>query len=174
MSIVAILGAVFAALLFVLFRMQQATHAARDIAEGVQEARGLFRGWAWRRKMNRNPLDLIEDPREAAAVLLTVTAEFDGNLTDTERQTIVAEMAKTFGATQKQGEELLALARFTARDLRDPANVYRRLAPNLVTSLSPAERAQVVGMVEAVAAADGPVGETLQRDIAVLRELLAA
>ena len=174
MSIVAVLGAAFAALLFILFRMQQATHAARDIAEGVQEARGLFRGWAWRRKLNRNALDLIEDPREATAVLLTVTAEFDGNLSDAERQTIITEMAKAFGSTRKQGDELLAVARFTARDLRDPANVYRRLAPKLVGSLGPAERAQVVGMVEAVAAADGPADETLQRDIAVLREILVA
>ena len=50
MHILAILGTVLAVLLFVLFRMQQAANAARDLADAADEARGFFRRWGWRRK----------------------------------------------------------------------------------------------------------------------------
>ncbi len=174
MSIVAILGAIFAAIVFFLVRMQQATHAARDIADGVKEARGFFRGWAWRRKYDQNPLDTIEDPRELAAVIMVVTAEADGNLTDAERLTITSEMAKAFGASKKQAEELLAQARFVARDHRDPANIYRRLAPKIVKALGAEERRDLVRMVEVVAAADGSPNDTMLRDLKLLAELMTA
>jgi hypothetical protein len=66
MHILAILGAVLGVLLFVLFRMQQAANAARDIADVADEARGLFRRWGWRRKHLAHPLDAVDDAREAA------------------------------------------------------------------------------------------------------------
>lgn len=46
--------------------------------------RGMFRGRASRRKANQNPLDLIADPREAAACMMVVVAKSDGNMTDAE------------------------------------------------------------------------------------------
>jgi hypothetical protein len=61
MHILAALGAVLGVLLFVLFRMQAAANAARDIAGAADEARGLFRRWGWRRKLAKNPLDTIDD-----------------------------------------------------------------------------------------------------------------
>ena len=45
----------------------------------------LFRRWRWRRKVNVNPIDLIEDPREAAGVIMVAVAQADGRLTAAEQ-----------------------------------------------------------------------------------------
>lgn len=174
MSIVAILGAIAAVLLIVLVRMQQAANAARDITEAASDMRGMFRGWAWRRKANQNPLDLVTDPREAAACMLVAVAEYDGNMTDTEKAAIVAEMGKAFGATRKQGEELLAHARFLVRDHRDPANVFRKLGPKAKATLGAEERQQLVDMLTSIATTDGKPSDALLHDIETLRRSLFA
>ena len=85
MHILAILGAVLGVVLFMLFRMQQAANAARDIADAADEARGFFRRWGWRRKQATNPLDTIDDAREAAAAMMVATAQSDGSITERER-----------------------------------------------------------------------------------------
>ena len=46
MHILAAVGAVLGVLVIVLFRMQQAANAARDIADVADDARGMFRRWA--------------------------------------------------------------------------------------------------------------------------------
>lgn len=136
--------------------------------------RGMFRGRASRRKANQNPLDLIADPREAAACMMVVVAESDGNMTDAEKSAIVTEMAKAFGATRKQGEEMLAHARFLARDQRDTANVFRRLATVTKTKLGAEERQQLVDMLVEIARTDGEPAEAIVRDIEAFRRQLFA
>lgn len=165
MSIVAILGAVFGVLLFALFRMQQAANAARDIAGAADEARGLIRRWSWRRKTKIDLLAEITDPREAASIMLTAVAEGDGAMTERERDAIMAEMSKSFGATRKQGEELLARARWLIRDSRDAGETLRRLTPAIRKSLGETEQRDLVAMLRAVANADGPAGQAITHDI---------
>jgi uncharacterized tellurite resistance protein B-like protein len=168
MHILAALGAVLGVLLFVLFRMQQAANAARDVADAAEEARGLFRRWAWRRKHLKHPLDTIEDAREAAAAMMVVTAQFDGDITERERQAIAGEMVNRFGATAAQAEALLARARWLVKDRVDPAEVYRRLTPLIVRTCGTAERSELIEMLSGVAAADGTADEVLMQDVAKL------
>ena len=77
LSVLGALGTV----VFVLWRIQQASYIARDVADAAGSARGAFRRWRWRRKVNVNPIDLIEDPREAAGVIMVAVAQADGRLT---------------------------------------------------------------------------------------------
>lgn len=163
-----ILGVILAALgvvLFILWRMQQAANASRDIADAADEVRGLMRGWSWRRKANTNPLDLIDDPREAAAVLMVAAAQSDAPISERERAAMLEQMVVRFGATQGQADELLARARWLAREATDPGEVMRRLYGVVSEKLGPGQRAELIEMLEAVAAADGRRDETLDGDI---------
>lgn len=83
-------------------------------------------------------------------------------------------MAKAFGATRKQGEEMLAHARFLARDQRDPANAFRRLATVTKTKLGAEERQQLVDMLVEIARTDGEPAEAIVRDIEAFRRQLFA
>jgi uncharacterized tellurite resistance protein B-like protein len=166
MHILAILGAVVGVLLFALFRMQQAAHAARDIVDAADEARGVFRRWSWRRKHARHPLDTVEDAREAAAAMMVVVAQSDGGVTERERTAITGEMTKRFGATPDQAEALFARARWLVKDSADAGEVFRRLNPVIQRTCGATERADLIEMLDAVARADGSGDDIVTQDIA--------
>ena len=168
MHILAAIGAVLGVLIVVLFRMQQAANAARDIADAADGARGFFRRWGWRRKHLKNPLDAIDDAREAAAAMMVVTAQSDGAISERERTTITAEMMKRFGATPKQAEELLARARWLVQDRNEAGEVYRRLTPLIQRTCGPIERSDLIEMLGAVAGADGEADAVVAQDLAWL------
>ena len=172
MHILAAVGAVLGVLLFILFRMHAAANAARDIAGAADEARGLFRRWGWRRKFAKHPLETIDDAREAAAAMMVAVAQADGAITERERAAITGEMMKHFGATQSQGEELLARARWLVRDRSDAGEVFRRLIPLIERTLGPTERSDLIGMLSNVADSDGKADEVVAQDIARLARTL--
>jgi uncharacterized tellurite resistance protein B-like protein len=168
MHIIAIIGAVLGVAALILFRMQQAASAARDIADVADEARGLVRRWGWRRKHLKSPLDAVDDAREAAAAMMVAAAQCDGGISERERGAIAAEMRKHSGATGRQADELLARARWLVQDRTDASEVFRRLTPLVVRSCGPTERADLIAMLEAVAKADGRSDEVLAQDISRL------
>src|SRR5262245_40275761 len=172
MHIIAIIGAVLGVAALILFRMQQAASAARDIADAADEARGLFRRWGWRRKHLKSPLDAVDDAREAAAAMMVAAAQSDGGITERERAAITAEMAKHFGATERQAEELLARARWLVQDRTDAGEVFRRLTPLILRSCGPTERSDLIEMLRNVAGADGGNDDVLAQDIARLTHSL--
>jgi uncharacterized tellurite resistance protein B-like protein len=172
MHIIAILGAVLGVLFLVLLRMQQAAHAARDLADAADEARGLFRRWGWRRKQLRSPLDGVDDAREAAAAMMVAVAQADGSITERERAAIAAEMSRHFGATAQQAEALTARARWLVQDRIDAGEVFRRLTPLIVRSCGPQEKLDLIQMLQAVAAADSGNDDVLAQDIARLAHAL--
>ncbi len=172
MHILAAVAAVLGVLIFVLFRMQQAANAARDIADAADEARGLFRRWGWRRKLAKNPIDTVEDAREAAAAMMVAAAQSDGSITERERSAITAEMVKRFSATQAQADELLARGRWLVQGRTDAAEVFRRLTPLIQRSCGPTERSDLIDMLRAVAEADGRADDVVMQDIAHLTHAL--
>jgi uncharacterized tellurite resistance protein B-like protein len=172
MHVLAGLVAVIGALLVVLWRIQQASHAVRDIADAAEDGRGFFRRWAWRRKSGVNPLDMVSDPREAAVAMMAATAEFDGALTKRERNTIIRSIFETFSADARQAEELLAQARWSIKGGTDVGEIYRRLITTIRKTCTLQEQQQLIVMLQAVAEADGPASPTIAQDIKRLTQSL--
>jgi uncharacterized tellurite resistance protein B-like protein len=158
MHIVTILLTVLGGLIFLFWRMHSASQAAREIIDTADEARGFWRRLQWGRKVNVNPLDRIDDPREAAAAMMVALAQSDGEMTERERTTILGLLVETFQANGTQAEEFLAHARWLVRDNRDPDNCFRRLVPMLKQKLGPKERQDLLAMLGKVAEADGRPG----------------
>ncbi|HEU4378790.1 MAG TPA: TerB family tellurite resistance protein [Hyphomicrobiaceae bacterium] len=172
MHILAILGALVGVLLFALFRMQQAANAARDIVDAADEARGVLRRWSWRRKHITNPLDTVDDAREAAAAMMVVVAQSDGGITERERTAITREMIKRFGATPDQAEALFARARWLVKDSADAGEVFRRLTAVIQRTCGATERSDLIEMLDAVARTDSPADDIVIQDIARFARVL--
>lgn len=119
-------------------------------------------------------MDLVDDPREAAAAMLVAVAQADGPLTEKERTVILGRMSETFSAKAAEAEELLARGRWLTRDSVDAGNVMRRLAGVIVKKCGPRERSELIAMLYAVSRADGREDETITRDIARFAESLGA
>ena len=174
MSILMGLLALMGTLGVILWRLNAAADAAKGLVETADDARGLFRRWKWRSKLAENPLDLIQDPREAAAAMMTALAQADGPLTERERTTIVAEMSRSFAIPQTQSEEFLAHARFLTRDVKDLDTCFRRLTPKIKNSCTPQEAIDLLAMLDKVAHAESPPGTIEAQALQRLKRALIA
>jgi uncharacterized tellurite resistance protein B-like protein len=143
----------------ILWRLHMAAEAAKGLAETASDARGLFRRWRWQRKLASNPLDLVQDPREAAVAMMVAVAQSDGAMTDRERHVIIAELVARIGATERQAEELLAHGRWLTRDVRDIDYCLDKLAPLIKRQCSSDQKRDVLEMLHKVASAEGRPGE---------------
>ena len=155
LALVAAIGAVGA----LLWRINMAADATRGLADTAQDLAGLKRRWQWGRRANVNPLTLVDDPRMAAVALMTAIAQADGAMTAAERTAIMRQAMEHFSCTSKIAEEMLSYARFLVGDTRDPANVFLKLQPLIVKSCAEKERGDLIAMLRAVAAADGPAAD---------------
>lgn len=150
MGVVAGILAVLAGIGVLLWRIQVASDAARGAVDAASDAHSLYRRFLWGRKASRSPIDLVEDPREAAAAMMVALAQYDGALTSDEQQLIVSEMQTAFDASQKDADELLARGRWLVRDIGDLDGALKRLLPPVQKRLGDAEKRQLVEMLRTV------------------------
>jgi uncharacterized tellurite resistance protein B-like protein len=155
-----------------LWRMNHAADAARQVVDTADDARGLVRRWFWRRRTRVDLLGEIQDPREAAACMMAALAQADGALSDRERGAILRALIENVQVPSAEAEEMFARARWLVRDTTDAAGCFSRLQPTIMRSLAEKERRDLIAMLNTVAAADGPP-RTAERDaIARLKEHL--
>jgi len=156
----------------ILWRLHMAAEAARGLTQAAEEAHGLFRRWKWRRKLAKDPLDLIQDRREAAVAMMVAIAQSDGAVTERERRTILAEVVQRFGATGQQAEEFLAHGRWIVRDVRDVDRCLQKLAPMIQRTCTAEQVHELLEMLDRVAAAEAPPGTIESQALAKFRRAL--
>src|SRR5262245_52691087 len=61
----------------------------------------------WLDKMSGNPLFLISDPKEVAAILAVGVAKIDGDMTGDDKRTLLNEFESTFAMKARGASELL-------------------------------------------------------------------
>lgn len=112
---------------FILWRIHLASQAARELADLAGEAANLPRKMRFRSKANRRTIETIDDPREAAAVLIYGAAACAGPVSATNREAITRDMAALFGIDDASAGELTARAAWHVDALADPLNAVNRL-----------------------------------------------
>ena len=109
--------ALLSAAAFFIWRARNAADAAREIASTADDLRGKVHYWWFRRNYNKHPLQLIEDPREAAVAWMVAMAQDDGAISEAELAAIRAQMRQPLEI--EKPVEILARARWAVRDLRN-------------------------------------------------------
>lgn len=166
--LIALLGAAAAA----FWAFTYFVGAAREGREAIRDVHGAFRGAKWSRRVGKRLIETLTDPREAAAVLLFQIAAYDGAVTDRQRQAIVADMRKAFGADAETAEGLFAFARAATGQINDAANSLKKIVKPIEAACSPEERRQLIDMMLKAAEIEGPVSEVQNRLIVETRRLL--
>ena len=157
--IIAVLGAAAAA--FWAFRYF--VTAAREGRDAVSDAKGLWRSGRWSRKVSARLVENLEDPREAAAILLYQVASYDGAVTDAQRQAMVAEMRAAFDADEETAEGLFAFTRMAVGQVEDAGNALRKVLEPVISQCTEDERRQLLEMARKTANVEGPVNDLQQR-----------
>ena len=127
--------------------------------EQIQEARARKRDEARRKKALESertaPLVAVDDPRDAAIVLMLLIAR-NSDAPTREQYAAVEAMARSTFGFESDLTERMAQARFIA-SRADSFEQAAGLFSNLLKSrLTEAERRQLVEMIETIAAHDGP------------------
>ncbi|MEL6289013.1 MAG: TerB family tellurite resistance protein [Pseudomonadota bacterium] len=122
----------------------------QGVADAAGEVRKGMRRRAWRKKLG-DPLRDVDDPRIAAAALMTALAQSDGALTARDEALLASQMQTAFGADAAAVGELGAYARWLVRDVTEPETCFLKVRRTLLEKCGPEERASLVGMLEKVA-----------------------
>ncbi|AZU02569.1 hypothetical protein X907_0018 [Glycocaulis alkaliphilus] len=128
MAILGVLGTAA----FIFWRIHIASQAARDLADLAGEAANLPRKMRFRSKANRRAVETIDDPREAAAVLIFGVAACAGPITEPDRAAMTHDMARLFGISEADATELAARAAWHVSGMVDPLNAVNRLTDIVV------------------------------------------
>lgn len=131
------------------------SNAARQGKDAVDEVRGAFRRGRWSRQIDKRLIETLDDPREAAAILLYQTAAYDGALTERQRTALVQEMKTAFDMDQETAEGLLAFARMALGEITDVANSLRKVLTPIKKVCSTEEKQIVIKMMESIAQIEG-------------------
>ena len=155
--LVAILG-ILVAIGVWSWRLRMARDGAREAVDLARSAANLPRRLAFKYRAGRNGLDLIDDPREAAAIMMMEVARARGGpLTERQNDAISDEIMRHFSFSQEEAHELVAHAAWVTNKAPLPQETMRRLSQKIVGDryLGPKEVVDLDGMLEAVSEAEG-------------------
>lgn len=116
------------------------------------------------RKSGKTGLGLVEDPRDAAAILLIEVARADGEITTTQRGEILRQLSATMGLSDVDAEETFVNASWLARDVPPPQTVFTKLSTLIKSSnlIGEHELHQLDEMLVAVASVDSHISSAQQ------------
>ncbi|WBQ09987.1 hypothetical protein L2D01_14020 [Hyphomonadaceae bacterium ML37] len=142
--ILAILGAL-ATVGVIIWRVRVAMEAARELSDLAGEAANLPRKMRFRAKARRGGFQTIDDPREAAAVLLYGAGACANPLSPEDKAALSADLAGLLEISAGDADELTARAAWHVNQLNDPMNavsamtdlIVQRAGLEALTSLIP-------------------------------------
>jgi len=140
------------------WRIRMAREGLREAGKIAQTAINLPRKMAFRYRAGQGGLSLIEDPREAAAIMMMEVARARGGpLTDNQTAAIDREIVHHFQFSQDEADALTAHAAWVTNSAPPPAETMRRLSRLIVSSsvLGPKEIVDLDAMLVAVSEAEG-------------------
>lgn len=140
------------------WRIRMAREGAREAAKLAQSAANMPRKLAFRYRASKNGISLIQDPREAAAIMMMEVARARGGpLTEAQSAAMDREIMGHFEFTRDEADELTAHAAWVTNSAPPPAETMRKLSQLIVSSsvLGPKEVIDLDAMLVAVSEAEG-------------------
>ena len=165
--VLAVLGAVVT-LLILLNRLQE-----NGIDIGRLNPFAWRRRRAWRKRYAGNPIYAIEQPVDAAALLMVTVAKRDGDLTNDEKGTLLELFRTEFHLSEREAAALLASsAHLLGQGDAFIFNLEKVLAPSK-DAFSDEQIASTLSLLEQVAEVGGGASALQRELIEDVRALLA-
>ncbi|MEL6324324.1 MAG: hypothetical protein AAGJ29_05845 [Pseudomonadota bacterium] len=147
---------------------------ARDVGQVAEKVVNAPRKFAFMRRAGHTGLKTVEDPREAAAILMTLIAGAGQGRTISHAagDVIMEETAKEFDLDEEEADALLSHALWMVRDVAVPDGVAARMAQVVISTpgIGPKELVDLDAMLVAVTEADGAAGSDKLKLLQVYRD----
>ncbi len=131
-----------------------------------------FRRRKWQQKINSKPLHLIENPMEAAAVLLVATAKLDGEITREQKNFIIRLCAQEFSISEKVSAELYATSSYMLKDVDNVVDEVRLILEPCKAAFKASHVTTLIEMLHKVAGEESPPSEAQNALIIEVRKNL--
>ncbi|MEM9939290.1 MAG: hypothetical protein AAFZ91_06465 [Pseudomonadota bacterium] len=146
------------------WRLKMLSGAAKEGMKAAETVVNLPRKMSFKRKTGKGGLQIVEDPREAAAILMLEIAQARGALTEKQEASIRGEIMHHFEFNEADANSLIGQASWLARDVSAPHKVMSKMT-DFVQSVPGMGRKEMVdldGMLVVVSEAEGsPTPEQL-------------
>jgi len=116
MHILAILFGIVSFIAVWYYRIKVLRDAASDGKKVVETVANLPRKMRFKSRSGKAGLDVVDDPREAATILMLEIAQARGTLTSKQEAAIRAEIMHQFDFTESDADELIAQAGWLSRN----------------------------------------------------------
>lgn len=152
----AIIG-VIAAISAWYWRLQMLGRAAKGGAELAKTASNLPRRLKFQHRAKIGGLSVIEDPREAAAVIMVEIARAGGEVSTGHTSVMRASMVEDFQLHTEDADALITQAAWLTREAPPSHAVVKRMSDILLRTpgIGPKQIVDLDGMLVAVSEADG-------------------
>ena len=152
--ILGLLG-LLAAIGAIAWRINMAMRGAEIVKDAAETAANLPRKMRFKARANKQRLASVEDPREAAAILLLGMARASGEVTTEQKAAIRSEMEREFDTCADTSEELLARATWYSANVVNPEDLIPRMTDFIARRVGADELNSVSAMLQAVGTVDG-------------------
>ena len=166
--IIAILGALAAA----FWAFTYFVNAANEGREALRDVKGVVRRGNWSRRIDKRLIENLSDPREAGAILAFQIAQYDGAVTDRQREALTDDMRVMFEADQETADGLFAFARMAVGEINDAGNSVRKILRPVVEVCTAQEKSDLIALLERTSEIEGAPNDMQRRLIAEARRVL--
>lgn len=145
----------------VIFFLARLSRNASDIADGAQTLSNLPRRMRHAKAVNRNGLDLIETPLEAAIVLMIAITRMadDRRLSNSERAAVERELVTRMQLNQDQADGLIRQIDVLQSEVTLPENTLFPMVDILRDNIDIDDARGLAGMMERISTVEGPSAE---------------
>ena len=157
MSVLLVILGVITTISVWYWRLQMLSRAARGGLEVAKSAASLPRKMAFQHRAGKAALSVIDDPREAAVIMMMEIAQARGALTQNQNAVMQVEIIRHFEYSADDADALIVHAGWIGRDTPAPHNVMARMSSLVLKSsaLGPKELVDLDSMLVAVSEAEG-------------------
>ncbi|MEM7547482.1 MAG: TerB family tellurite resistance protein [Pseudomonadota bacterium] len=166
--VLAVIGAIIAAGIW-YHRVQSAKAATTDLLGAANDVRLAARRFGYKRKTNVHPVDMINDPRLAAAGIAAAIAGMDAPLSREEIAQLELETQVILRSEPDEAKAIAAFGRWISGQAGSPDEAVRRLSKRLRKLAGEEVANDVLSLAQAVATADGALDERQEDALRMVR-----
>lgn len=131
-----------------------------------------YRRHKWQQRYHAKPLYNLDNPLQAAALLMTATARCDGDMSASQKQTLLRLFEEKLQLPEKDAEGYLTSSVYLLRDEFDIAGQVNKILEPSKEKFSGEQAASLLELMQAVASADGSPRQSHHELIAAVKACL--
>ncbi len=175
MHIIGIIIAVASA----IFWISRAARGARDVANAASALRNMPRRMRFKNNASKRGIDLIDNPMEAATILMVSVAKLsdyaaahDGLISGASTSRIISILKSYMKISAVEADELLTQMRWAVKNLIQPDTVLAPMTNILSKAINRAEADDLSDMLDKISQADGEPNPEQKAFVMRVRERL--